>query len=618
MPSIYEKYNLKQVINTSGRMTALGVSTPRPEVVQAAMDGMNHYFEMKDLVNKTGEYIAKLLEVEGATVVSCASAGIAQSVAAVLVKDSDWLLENLHVTPIENNEIVLPKGHNVNFGAPVGTMVALGGGKLVEAGYANECSADQLAAAITPRTAAILYIKSHHCVQKSMLSVEQAAVVARKHDLPLIVDAAAEEDLHAYYRSGADLVIYSGAKAIEGPTSGLVIGKTQYVEWVKRQTAGIGRAMKVGKEGILGLTCAIEHYLTATKESGAEMVAKMTPFIDALNTLNGVTARVVWDSAGRDIARTEIKFDEATTGVGTGELVNALKQGEYAIYFRGYKANEGIIEADVRSVNADQLNIVYRRISEVLGQEKKSMKLTPNFYRDRVCLNVLAGSKANASAIYEAAEGHVLVGVLSKNYPDVASAVADMREYAALIDNALSVGLGAGDPNQSAMVSEISRQVQPQHVNQVFTGVATSRALLGQNESVVNGLVSPTGTVGMVKISTGPLSSKAPDGIVPVETAIALLKDFGGSSIKYFPMGGLKCRDEYQAVAEACARHDFWLEPTGGIDLENFEAILQIALDAGVSKIIPHIYSSIIDKASGDTRPEDVRTLLAMTKKLVK
>ncbi len=129
MPSIYEKYHLKQVINTSGRMTALGVSTPRPEVVQAAMDGMNHYFEMKDLVNKTGEYIAKLLDVEGATVVSCASAGIAQSVAAVLVKDSDWLLENLHVTPIENNEIVLPKGHNVNFGAPVGTMVALGGGK---------------------------------------------------------------------------------------------------------------------------------------------------------------------------------------------------------------------------------------------------------------------------------------------------------------------------------------------------------------------------------------------------------------------------------------------------------------------------------------------------------
>ncbi|EAV8731048.1 DgaE family pyridoxal phosphate-dependent ammonia lyase [Salmonella enterica] len=616
MPSIFEKYQLKQVINASGRMTALGVSTPRPEVIDAAMAGMNQYFEMKDLVNKTGEYIAKLLEVEGATVVSCASAGLAQSVAAVLVQDSDWLLENLHVTPIENNEIVLPKGHNVNFGAPVGTMVALGGGKLVEAGYANECSAAQLAAAITPRTAAILYIKSHHCVQKSMLSVEQAAVVARTHNLPLIVDAAAEEDLQCYYRVGADLVIYSGAKAIEGPTSGLVIGKTQYVEWVKRQSAGIGRAMKVGKEGIVGLTCAIELYLRAQKESGAEMVEKMAPFIDTLNTFNGVSARVVWDSAGRDIARTEIKFDEAVTGIATGELVDALKQGEYAIYFRGYKANEGIIEADVRSVDRAQLAIVARRIGEVITGEK-SMKLTPNFYRDRVCLNVLAGSKDNAREIYAAAEGHVLVGVLSKNYPDVASAVTDMREYAALIDNALSVGLGAGDPNQSAMVSEISRQVQPQHVNQVFTGVGASRALLGQNETVVNGLVSPTGTPGLVKISTGPLSSRAPDGIVPIETAIALLKDMGGSSVKYFPMGGLTCRDEYKAVADACARHDFWLEPTGGIDLENFAEILHIALDAGVSKIIPHIYSSIIDKVSGNTRADDVRQLLAIVRSRV-
>jgi len=245
------------------------------------------------------------------------------------------------------------------------------------------------------------------------------------------------------------------------------------------------------------------------------------------------------------------------------------------------------------------------------------MKLTPNFYRDRVCLNVLAGSKDNARDIYAAAEGHVLVGVLSKNYADVTSAVADMKEYAALIENALSVGLGAGDPRQSLMVSQISAQVQPQHVNQVFTGVGTSRALLGQDDSVVNGLISPTGKVGFVKINTGPLSSAASDAIVPVETAIALLKDMGGSSVKYFPMGGLKTRDEFAAVARACAEQDFWLEPTGGIDLENFEPIMEIALAAGVTKIIPHIYSSIIDSASGNTRPDDVRTLLASVKKLV-
>jgi L-seryl-tRNA(Ser) seleniumtransferase len=243
---------------------------------------------------------------------------------------------------------------------------------LIEAGYSNECSPEQLAAAITPTTAALMYIKSHHCVQKSHLSVEQAAVVARKHGIPLIVDAAAEEDLQCYYQMGADLVIYSGAKAIEGPTSGLVIGRTQYVEWVKRQSNGIGRAMKVGKEGILGLTQAIENYLVQPKTTGAEMVANMTPFIDNLNTLNGVTARVVWDAAGRDIARAEIKFDEAVTGWPTGELVQALKTGDIAIYFRGYKANEGIIEADVRSVSADQLHIIFSAIQALISGGKRA------------------------------------------------------------------------------------------------------------------------------------------------------------------------------------------------------------------------------------------------------
>lgn len=104
------------------------------------------------------------------------------------------------------------------------------------------------------------------------------------------------------------------------------------------------------------------------------------------------------------------------------------------------------------------------------------------------------------------------------------------------------MGLGAGDPNQSNMVSQISKELQPQHINQVFTGVATSRALLGQNDSIINGLVSPTGKPGFVKISTGPLSSKEKDGIVPIETAIAMMKDMGGSSIKFFQWEGLKQR----------------------------------------------------------------------------
>ena len=92
------------------------------------------------------------------------------------------------------------------------------------------------------------------------------------------------------------------------------------------------------------------------------MVEKMTAFIENLNSLNGVQAKVVWDSAGRDIARTEIAFDHAALGISTQEIVDRLKNGDPAIYFRGYKANEGKIEVDVRSVSAEQLHTVYQCI----------------------------------------------------------------------------------------------------------------------------------------------------------------------------------------------------------------------------------------------------------------
>lgn len=246
------------------------------------------------------------------------------------------------------------------------------------------------------------------------------------------------------------------------------------------------------------------------------------------------------------------------------------------------------------------------------------MKKSPTYLEDRICLNVLANSVENAKECFEAAEGKILLGVLSKNYSTDEAAIEDMKKYQAEIENALSVGLGAGDPNQSEMVSRISAVLQPQHVNQVFTGAATSRALLGQEETIVNALVSPTGKVGFVNTATGPLSSQEEPTEVPLETAIALLKDMGASSIKYFPMKGLAHKKEYQAVAKACAAHDFYLEPTGGIDLDNFAEILQIAVDAGVKKIIPHVYSSIIDPETGDTRPEDVRRLLKMMKDSLK
>ena len=171
------------------------------------------------------------------------------------------------------------------------------------------------------------------------------------------------------WRRSPHFVLYGKPTGSEARL-GLVIGKKQYVEWVKLQSGGIGRAMKVGKEGILGLTQAIESYLTLEKTTGQQMVARMTPFLDSLNTLTGVSAKTVWDSAGRDIARAEITFDEAVLGRSTYDIVQALKTGDIAIYFRGYKANEGKIEVDVRSVDEQQLMTVFSCIKNLFTEKQ--------------------------------------------------------------------------------------------------------------------------------------------------------------------------------------------------------------------------------------------------------
>ncbi|MBE5980146.1 MAG: oxo-acid lyase [Paenibacillaceae bacterium] len=239
-----------------------------------------------------------------------------------------------------------------------------------------------------------------------------------------------------------------------------------------------------------------------------------------------------------------------------------------------------------------------------------------NFYKGRVCLNCLTNSVDNAKAIYEAAEGHVAVGILSANYPDVEHAVEDMKRYQEAVDNNISVGLGAGNPGQWKAVADISGQIKPKHINQTFTAGGYTRAKTSEGP-FLNSMVAPCGKVGYVKISTGPLCKDMEPAIVPVKTAIAMAKEQGADSLKYFPMGGLKVKEEFEAVATACAESGFGLEPTGGIDLDNFSQILKIAVDAGVKHIIPHVYSSIIDKETGATRISDVVKLYEMIREIL-
>ncbi len=128
-----------------------------------------------------------------------------------------------------------------------------------------------------------------------------------------------------------------------------------------------------------------------------------------------------------------------------------------------------------------------------------------NFYKGRVCLNCLTNSVENAREIYEAAQGYVAVGILSADYPDIISAVVDMKKCQAAVDNNISVSLGAGNPGQWKVVAEISGQIKPKHINQTFTAGGYTRAKAGEGP-FLNSMVAPAESRALQKFPQGLLA----------------------------------------------------------------------------------------------------------------
>jgi uncharacterized pyridoxal phosphate-dependent enzyme len=156
---------------------------------------------------------------------------------------------------------VLQLAHDVNFGAPISQMVRVSGARVIRIGTANHCDAFHLRGALSERTAAVLYVVNGAISGAAdLISLERSIAIAGAAGVPVIVDAAAEPDIRPFVRAGASIVITSGHKAMGAPTSGLLCGSKELIRACYLQNWGIGRAMKVGKEGIAGLIAAVERW----------------------------------------------------------------------------------------------------------------------------------------------------------------------------------------------------------------------------------------------------------------------------------------------------------------------------------------------------------------------
>ncbi|MEK8144484.1 hypothetical protein NKH18_30210 [Streptomyces sp. M10(2022)] len=167
---VYEELGLRPAINASGKMTALGGSVLDDGVVAAMGEAARSHVVMEDLLRAAGQVIATATGAEDGCPTTGAASGVAIAVAAVVAGSDPARVEMLPDAGGRPDEVVLMKGHSVNFGAPVRQMIAIGGGRAIEVGSVNKVSPAHLEGAIGERTAALLFIQSHHTVHKGQVS----------------------------------------------------------------------------------------------------------------------------------------------------------------------------------------------------------------------------------------------------------------------------------------------------------------------------------------------------------------------------------------------------------------------------------------------------------------
>ena len=365
--TVYEEIGLPRVVNASGRVTVLGVSTISDKVAKAAVAGGQSYVVVEDLMDKAGEIISQYTGGEDSCPTVCASAAIALSVAGMISKGKKTIMDRLPDSTGLANEIILQKGHVINFNAPIETMLRRGGGGPVEAGCATEVVLEDVEELINEKTVALLYVKSHHCVQKGMLDLPTMIDIAHRHNLPLMVDAAAEEDFRKYIAMGADLVCYSGAKALEATTSGFVTGKKELISYIKKQYHGVGRAMKVGKEAIMGLLAALEQYENKDKQAEVAKNVKIVDWlVDEINQIPNLKAQKIQDEAGRAIFRARVFVDPEKAGMTATELEGKLKAGTPTIRCRTEFMSLGSLDFDPRPLVEGDKELIVAKLKEIM------------------------------------------------------------------------------------------------------------------------------------------------------------------------------------------------------------------------------------------------------------
>lgn len=368
---IYEELHLRRVVNASGTLTTYGQSAILPGAIEAMQEVSGLFFEMNVLHARASERIAQLTGAEAGFVTSCAAAGITIGIAACMAGVDPAKIAQLPDATGMKDEVIMQMGHAVDYGAPVTQGIRLAGAQVKLVGTINGTARNLLAASFGPRTVAAVYVISHHTAQFGCVPLEAFVEVAHAAGVPVVVDMAAEEHmLPKVIASGADIVIASGHKHFRAPTSGIMAGKLALMQAAYAQNRGIGRAMKIGKEGIVGLIVALEEWNRGYyREQQEAEKRRMLGMVEKLSGIAGLRATAEWPSPDPfPIMRTKITIDPQEAGLSAMALTQLLAEGEPTIRVRAHHAEEGYFLIDPFNLSDADADFICQRIVEIMGQ----------------------------------------------------------------------------------------------------------------------------------------------------------------------------------------------------------------------------------------------------------
>jgi uncharacterized pyridoxal phosphate-dependent enzyme len=331
--NLYTRIGLRPILNARGTFTIISGSQSLPEVKQAMFEASHYYVQMDELMAAVGEQIAKHMGAPSAIVtVGCEAAIAAATVACIAGTDPERSQAMPYVKA--RNQVIIPK-YSRN---PYDFGVRMSGPEIVEVETEEEFRSK-----LTDRVAMIYLLSGPRGFQEP-LSIKSVCAIAKEKNIPVFVDAAAEEPLcpNIHLAAGATFVAYSGGKCMRGPqTAGVLLGPKDLCYaafWNSAPHHNWGRALKVGKEEAMGMLAAVEMWYKRDHEAEQKQWLEWDNYIaDAVKDIPSVTTEV--KMPGEDLSNRaptlSIHWDAAKVGITGTELVEKLDKGTPRILVGG-------------------------------------------------------------------------------------------------------------------------------------------------------------------------------------------------------------------------------------------------------------------------------------------